>query len=948
MQDGVKTDSVRLIGAPGRTDAGAGGERWYDENIGEVYGRLGSDPDYGLTDEIAEERLKRCGSNVLFEAPKVSAREHLNNLSPGALSALTALIAVLLAVFGKWVEALLIVLTIAFSYFILFMTNLRAMRILEQARSTSLPTASVIRGGRKLTVRQELIVPGDVFLLKEGDLIPADARLIETDDLRVLETGITENVGEVRKDAAFTSFRNLTPGACKNLVYASTIVTGGRGKAIAYATGPMTMIALRRKNRNPSAYANLPLFRNLRKLSLVSTLLSFLFVFILGILSYARVFPTDDPLYDLLCVLSCTLACMTEFYPAFGYIIVARGIFSSNTRARRQSINEGALIRHPEKLNVMKRIDCLLICPETLVRKKDIRLECVTSGDRIIPIDGELTDSAKRVLSLAVVSTGLYGGTNLVSAAGSEKLNSFEVEAILSGVERAGLYNSDLEKQYPLLDHMEAGGECRFDTGLYFGHGQFVGVFRGQAEEILDACTDYLDNGRTCQMTQAARSRFMMMASQLMRESYCVIAVATALSRYNRLKRIGDLQKEMTFEGFIGLKEPVLPGAARAIESMAGPGNAGKSGRADKSLHTVLLCRDRSEKNFQLAKSLGLLSEREEAIDRLTMQNTDPGILQTKIGSYALFEDVDDETSENIVGMLKKAGYTVAMSGMRLTEVPAMRAADLSITQATTLSGKADREGILLMKDEQRIGEGTQKGCDALRFVADVVVSDVDEEGKGGVNAAIESLKCARMIYSCVDRLKYYLFAMQTVRFLLTLTKLIFGFPLVSALKLLMSGLVADLFAVMITAFEPRTIGFTRPVKGLCLFVQSLASALFLFSGTLLSARFLSLAGRLQAGQLSTYCFYALLLGGISLLIVSENLEKGARFSVRLSNMFSSSLAAGAAFLLFCNLFPKFGAIFGIVRLSWHAWLGALAVFAAEFIAATIFRLLFTKILEKE
>ena len=194
------------------------GARWYDEPKEKIFRRLKSDPEYGLSDADAKVRLGFYGKNKYFKTERMSVGKYLSSMRPEPLTWLFLCVAILYGVFVSVPAAVFITVAIALGYFVLFITGLRAVRILESSSQTAMPTVAVIRGGRRVVISQEQIVPGDVFELEVGDLVPADARLIESDGLVTFEYGVTEAMGDVHKDASFASFRNLRPGACKNLV----------------------------------------------------------------------------------------------------------------------------------------------------------------------------------------------------------------------------------------------------------------------------------------------------------------------------------------------------------------------------------------------------------------------------------------------------------------------------------------------------------------------------------------------------------------------------------------------------------------------------------------------------------------------------------------------------------------------------------------------------------
>lgn len=901
------------------------GARWYDESKERIFKRLKSDPEYGLSDADAKTRLGFYGKNKYFKAERMSVGKYLSSMRPEPLTWLFLCVAVLYGIFVSAAAALFIIFAIALGYFVLFITGLRAVRILESSAQTALPTVAVIRGGRRVIISQEQIVPGDVFELGVGDLVPADARLIESDGLVTFEYGVTEAMGDVHKDASFASFRNLRPGACKNLVYASTIVKAGSGKAIAYNTGNMTRMSRLCQNKNPSAYSSLETFKKMRSKTMASTLLGIALVFFLGIFTYTGVFAKDDPLYGFLMILAYTASLLSQFYPIIAQIVVARGVFGASVSGK--SVSSGSIIRHPEKLDELRSVDTLIVPKESLVRSHDMRLFGIYESGELYECDGsEPTEGAKRLLRLALVSTGLYGSARLVTISEAQKDPGFEREAIRRSAQDMGLYDSALDQSYPILDHRDADGECIFDTTLYSGVGQFVAVCRGGCDELLPRCTHYFENGRYVHITENVRSKLETVARRLMRLSCIVLAVATTPSRYNRIKRLDELHSGMVFEGFICLEEPVLKDSAKMLKACA-----------DAGIRVVLTFKDRSEQNYQFAKSQGFLSSRDEIADLEALYENMGDVMD-----YSVLENVTPEYMQSTVAYLMKKGKRVGYMGMELDDVPAMKQANVCFTQCETLSKRFVAKGEALEKKVKGSG-----GWDALRFACDVVVSRVSEDENGGFNAVVGALMHAKMIFVSLDRVLCYLLSSSIARLLMLIATLFTGIPLTSALQLILLGVFVDLPVVMVMSFEPssrRVLKEKTTKKELLqtpieyIFPAITGALVFLIS--VLSVFVCSKLSIAADEQLTTVSLLSLILASWALLISSASKDFLFGGEIKFSNMFVAAFLLQTAEIVLFLLIEPFGSVMGVHRMPWKSALVLLGAFVAVLALAEALKLL--------
>ncbi|NPA86757.1 MAG: cation-translocating P-type ATPase [Candidatus Diapherotrites archaeon] len=199
---------------------------------------LGVDPQRGLKEEEARERLKRYGRNIIEKKggrpPLLIFLSQFKDPLVGLL-----LVAALLSAFlGEWLDAALIAVILVLNAALGFYQEYKAEKALEALRSFLKPTTKVIRDGELKVIPAEELVPGDVVLLEEGDRVPADLRLVEAHDLLVDESLLTGESVPVEKSA---EWKGSAPVAeRKNVLYMGTSVVRGRGKGIVYATGMNT------------------------------------------------------------------------------------------------------------------------------------------------------------------------------------------------------------------------------------------------------------------------------------------------------------------------------------------------------------------------------------------------------------------------------------------------------------------------------------------------------------------------------------------------------------------------------------------------------------------------------------------------------------------------------------------------------------------------------------
>ncbi|HMP04896.1 MAG TPA: HAD-IC family P-type ATPase, partial [Lacipirellulaceae bacterium] len=213
--------------------------RWHALELEDVFRQLRSSPQ-GLSTAAAAERLAEFGPNELQSGHKISAWHILLEQFKNVLL-MILLVAVALSIFmGHSTEAIVIAVIVLFAVGLGFYQEYRAERAMEALQQMAAPTATVLRDGEETHLPARGLAPGDVVLLKAGDKVPADCRLLEAHNLQVDEAALTGESVPVEKHARKLPQRDLPAGDRTNMAFAGTAITYGRGRGVVAATGMAT------------------------------------------------------------------------------------------------------------------------------------------------------------------------------------------------------------------------------------------------------------------------------------------------------------------------------------------------------------------------------------------------------------------------------------------------------------------------------------------------------------------------------------------------------------------------------------------------------------------------------------------------------------------------------------------------------------------------------------
>ncbi len=913
-------------------------ETFYNRTVEDVEKHFSTDRGRGLSSDAIPKKRREYGQNNIYRA--VTAKK--SRLIPTDFAALLLLAAIFIAIiFEVPIASGTMVAMLIINYGAALITYYKAHKVLDGMTDYSLPTAKVLRNGKPVLMEMRLLVPGDIIFLSAGDVVPADCRLFSTEGLFINEGMVTGVQSSVMKDAQYENYAISLPlEKMENMAFATTIVTAGTGRGIVVATGRDTEAVRRDKVKPLNTHENLNILMALKKYCSVWSLAMLLLVFFITVVDLF--FAGNTGVFDVfLTGISLAVAAMSELYVAFGYIIVGCGIFSA--MKRRRDVNVGALIKNAQKLEELKNVSVLIIPKDGVITSSHCTVDKIYTGRTLYSAaDADRLDKIRPTVLAGVISTGIYG-TGLMSLNKNSRRITPEEEALIAAAETLSLYNSRIDRSHPIIEHRGAGGASKFETTLTVDSDKsYMAVSRGDPEAILDACIAYTENGRIFNMTTEDKLEFLGVAESLTRSSYRVVALATGVTGYNNLNRIGSVQSGLTFEGFIAIKEPLAPEVVRTIARCK---NAGIR---------VIMATDKPRENDKfIAMSVGIIDSEKGILTPHDAEGMNPDVLRTNLPLYNMYTGLTATKMSEIVKMMQADGETVGYLGTGIGGVLLIKRADVGFAQSTTISPRSKRGGIDLRSRKSgaysSISGENVFDSEALKLVSDVVISEATDDGRGGFNAVVSALEYSRTIYRNLIRMVRYLTTAQLARVFITVGSLIMGVKALTPVQLIFGGLMVDFAAIVASAFaKPSYNALTlkdkaedslkNPIS------MNLSSALFaLFSAVTILAisPVLNLVNTgMAAAEFTTAAFITFTI--CQLITFAELSSQRSLFlpGIRISTSYLLFAVGVVGFLTVALLSPAVGAVFGIVRLSLPTVICIAVVSALNFAVNEIYKLI--------
>lgn len=744
---------------------------WHTLSTADALQRLESSPE-GLSQDEAARRLARFGPNVLREEKGVSPWEILLGQFKNFLILLLLAATVISLLLGETLDAIVIFAIVIASALLGFYQEHRAERALQALRAMTSPTASVLRSGEELLIPSADVVPGDIFLLSAGDRIPADARLLLAANVRVDEASLTGESTAVEKDAGAVLPPDTAVGDQRNMVFAGTVQTYGRARAIVTATAMETQFGriagmLQDVEEEPSPLA--------QKMDFIGKRLGIACLIISAVIMGLGVLRGHPVLAMFIWGVSLAIAAVPEALAA----VVTGSLAIGVERAARRK----AIVR---RLPAIETLGCTtVICSDKTgtLTKNEMTVRQLFVRGRILEVTGVgfepsgsfLSDSqpldprADAVLERLLTAGALCNDALLQHTNSSWHVKGDPTEgALLVTAAKSTLDAGDLRRLWPRVAEVPFESERKRMSTVHRGaDGSFLVYVKGAPELLLDVCTHWEGpNGRE-PLTPEIRRQIQERNDAMAREALRVLGVAYRTVEGPLPPSTADaLESDLTLLGLVGMIDPPREEAKLAIRSCHEAG-----------IRSVMVTGDHKLTAEAIARELGLLGHGDKDqrrvlegrdLDRMTDQELTQ--IVEEVGVYAR---VSPEHKLKIIGAWKSRGHVVAMTGDGVNDAPALKRADIGVAMGIT-------------------------GTDVTKEASDMVLMD---DNFATIVAAVEE---GRIIYDNIKKYLVYLLSANVGEiFVLGFAGLV-GLPLpLLALHILWVNLTTDGPPALALGVEP-------------------------------------------------------------------------------------------------------------------------------------------------
>lgn len=634
----------------------------------------------GLSEPEVDRRLKKYGHNVLN---KKSPKSILNMLKEQIFDPMILILlgaATFSALLNEWVEAGVIFFIVIINSIIGIIQEKKAQASLAALKTMSAPTATVIRNGSEEIVSASELVVGDLVILTNGDMVPADLRLTQSNNLKITEASLTGESIASEKNAAAVLSPDCPLGDRKNMAYTSSIVTYGRGSGIVTKTGMNTEIGQIAGMLEDDDTSDTPLKR---KLNAVGKILTIIGLIICVLIFAIGAFYGRPLLPQFLVAISLAISIIPEGLPATATIIMALGV--------QRMAKEHALIKNLPAVETLG--NATVICSDktgTLTLNK-MTVTHLANGDDFL--NKKILKVQKAVKSNNAYKDLMYAASlcndaSLSPASPEEIIGDPTEGALIPLAQDFGYSVSSLRKEYPRL------GEYPFDSirkrmsTIHEINNEYVAYIKGALDELLPLCDSIATSNGVQKLTKTDKENILALSHKMSDQALRVLGFASR-TILNLPQENENIEQHLVFLGAVGMIDPARDEVKASIKMAREAG-----------IKTIMITGDHKNTAVAIAKNLGIYANGNTVISGTELNEMTDSELDQAVESTTVFARVSPNDKLRIIQSLKRNEEVVAMTGDGVNDSPALKAANIGVAMGISGTDVAkDVSDMILLND---------------------------------------------------------------------------------------------------------------------------------------------------------------------------------------------------------------------------------------------------------
>ncbi len=684
---------------------------WFNKTVDEVESTLKTNAENGLTAEEAKKRQEEYGLNELKAKKKKSLFVKFLEQFKDFMIIILIISAIISGVVGVaqgegFTDTIIILVVVIVNAIIGVAQENKAEKSLEALQKLSSHVAKVVRNGKLQVIQSKELVPGDIVILETGDYVPADLRIIEAVNLKSQEAALTGESVPVEKMAAKIEDEKIGIGDRINMLFSSSLITYGRGKAVVVETGMNTEVGKIADIINTAEDQGTPLQQKLNKLGKTLGIVALAIcavIFVVGLL-YGK-----EPIHMFMTAVSLAVAAIPEGLPAVFTIVLAIGV--------QRMVKRNAIVK---KLPAVETLgSASVICSDktgTLTQNK-MTVEKVFCDGNLVSLE----DSADMIDIKKLVYASMLCNDTKISE--EHKLTGDPTETALVDMAFKLDFDPSVYGMFPRVAEIPFDSNRKLMTTVHEENGKYVVYTKGGVDELLANCNSYILEGDIKTDLEEYKEIIRRYNMEMAQKALRVLAMAyKVLDHKPTAEEIKELESNLTYIGMVGMIDPPRLEVKDAVQECKEAG-----------IKTVMITGDHKITAIAIAKSLGILENDDEAITGTELEEMSDEELIRNVRKYSVYARVSPEHKVRIVKAWQANGETVAMTGDGVNDAPSLKIADIGCAMGVVGTDVAKEAADVILTDDNfatvvsAVEEGRRIYDNILKAIQFLLSSNIGE-----------------------------------------------------------------------------------------------------------------------------------------------------------------------------------------------------------------------------
>lgn len=626
---------------------------YYIMKIEEILNKFDTTKD-GIKSTTFNKRIKEYGYNKLKESNKTPKIIKFLNQFKDIMIFILLIASVVSFMMAKiqgesYIDSIAIIAIVILNAILGFLEEAKADKAIESLKNLQVTKSKVRRDGKIKIINTENIVPGDILVLEAGDVVPADARIIWENSLKVNESSLTGESLPVKKETD-DILKEVPISARFNMIYTGTHIVYGKCEAVVVATGMNTEFGKIALTIDTEIKEMTPLQERVTNISKVLSVIILIVILIMFLVGLIKGMETKEV---VMLSISLAVAAIPEGLPAVITIILSLGM---NDLAKRK-----AIVRKMASVETLGSTE--IICSDktgTITQNKMTVME-VFYNEALSTI-GELDKNniLFEIMALDNDATKLEDGY----IGDPTEIALLECLEDIIDVER-------LRKNKSRIDEVPFDSDRKMMSTIHKFNDEVILYTKGSFDSIINRCNYYVKGDKVVKLTEAKKKAFMKVEKEESSKAYRMLAYAYKKLDKNYKKE--KIEEDLVFAGLTAMIDPPRVDVKESIELCK-----------KAHIRPIMITGDSLSTAVSIAKDIGIIETEEEALTGLELDNMTKAQIADAVNKYSVFARVSPMNKLDIVNALKAQDKIVAMTGDGVNDAPALKVANIGVGMGIT------------------------------------------------------------------------------------------------------------------------------------------------------------------------------------------------------------------------------------------------------------------------